>query len=126
MDIRPINQNFPKTSKQKWPFVVISILVTIVVILIAIVSYFMGEKNAKVQNVVTEEKTTQSENNTSKSLPEAPTTNQNAQAETEKPVSISQLPVDFDYELEQLDNQIGSISSTDFSETEMSDVKAGL
>ena len=60
------------------------------------------------------------------SLPEAPTTNQNVQAETEKPVSISQLPVDFDYELEQLDNQIGSMSSTDFSETEMSDTKAGL
>lgn len=119
MDIRPIHQNFPKTSKQKWPFVIISILVAIIIVLIAIVAYFMGEKNAKIQDTpVVVEKTIQPE------TPEAPTINQAVQ--TDKPASISQLPVDFDYELKQLDNQISSVNSTDFSDTEMSDTKAGL
>lgn len=125
MDIRPMHQNFSKTSKQKWPFVVISILVAIVVVLIAIVAYFMGEKNAKIQDTsVVVEKTIQPETESSKVVPETPTINQNEQAD--KSASISKLPIDFDYELKQLDNQTNSISSTDFSDTEMSDTKAGL
>lgn len=129
MDIRPTSQNFSKApAKQKWPIVTISILVAIIIVLIAIVAYFFGERNASIQNKTLMEKIVPTTLETSKILPETRT--ESIEKEVKQPVqkteSSSQTPVDFDYELKQLDDQINSVSSTGLSDSEMSDAKAGL
>jgi uncharacterized protein HemX len=129
MNEQPINQISPEVPKQKGPAIVIGILVVIIIILIAGGFYFLKMRNPGIQtSAPMAEKTMPAE-----TTPATQTSEQSAQPDktdgssaSSASNSSSQSSVDFNYELKQLDSQANSVSSTDFSDAEMSDAKAGL
>ena len=129
MNEQPINQNSPEIPSEKKPSFVVGFLVAIIIVLIVVGFFLLKTKNSEIQTPLpTVEKTTQVETTvptaTTQSEQAGSTANQSTQSGST--ASTSQSTVDFNYELKQLDDQANSVSSTDFSDTEMSDTKAGL
>jgi uncharacterized protein HemX len=127
MNEQTTTQISPQAPKQNYSKIIIGVLIAIIVILVAVGFYISKNGNSKVETGTTE-KITQPEN-------PAITTNQtesagiaeNQAAQSSQTVTeVSQTPVDFSYELKQLDTQVNSVNSADLNESEMSDIKAGL
>jgi len=130
MDEQSTNQNNPEAPKKNNPEIIMGILIAVIIILIGIGLYLLKNKNAGVQvPATTSEKTVQLETATTETAQTGSVANQVTQPDrtvTTSSTSASQTPVDFDYELKQLDTQVNSVSTTNLNDSEMTDTKAGL
>ena len=130
MNEQTINQNSPEVPKKKGAEIIIGILIVVIIVLIAVGFYFLKKGNVEVQTPASiTEKTVQPEATAPENMQAGTTVNQTTQSDkavNSSSTSTTQTPVDFNYELKQLDSQVGSISTTDLNDSEMTDAKAGL